>query len=137
MWASMLCWTRPLQRTRGRRSIPPFVKAYRKGISCEEMTLTHLAIIEDNHQHQHNILGHIDDDEEKFYDRITLEYQCVSLLRLGCPKHGFVEWIAESMTNNHVPIITIVGIIEAIFLCGLKQGARDSCPIASAVSVGG
>ena len=66
---------------------PPFVKAYRKGISCEEMTLTHLAIIEDNHQHQHNILGHIDDDEEKFYDRITLEYQCASLLRLGCSKH--------------------------------------------------
>ena len=77
-----------------------YVKAYRKGISCEEMTLIHLAIIEDNHKNRYTILGHIDDDEEKFYDRITMEYQCASLLRLGFPQHGYVEWVAESMTNN-------------------------------------
>ena len=99
------------------------------------MTLIHLAILEDNHQYQHNILGHIDDDEEKFYDRITMEYQCACLLRLGCPQEGFVEWIAESMTNNQVSIITIIGVIPAVFTCDLKQGSSDSCPIASAVSV--
>ena len=87
------------------------------------MTLIHLAIIEDNHQFQHNILGHLDDDEEKFYDRITLEYQCASLLRLGCPQQGFVEWAAESMTNINVTIVTIHGTIDAQFKCGLKQGA--------------
>ena len=99
------------------------------------MTLIHLAILEDNHQYQHNILGHIDDDEEKFYDRITMEYQCACLLRLGCPPEGYVEWIAESMTNNQVSIITIIGVIPAVFTCGLKQGSSDSYLITSAVSV--
>ena len=39
------------------------------------------------------------------------------------------------MTNNQVSIITMIGIISAVFTCGLKQGLSDSCPIASAVSV--
>ena len=59
---------------------PPYVKAYRKGISCEELTLLQLTMIEDNHQHLHNITAHLDNDEENFYDRITLEYQCACLL---------------------------------------------------------
>ena len=92
-------------------------------------------MIEDNHQHRHNVIAHLDDDEEKFYDRITLEYQCACLLRLGCPPEGFVEWAAESLNNNNVTIVTIKGLINAKFLCGLKQGAADSCPLASAVSV--
>lgn len=102
------------------KAYPPYVKAYCKGISCKELTLLQLAMIEDNHQHQHNIIAHLDDDKEKFYNCITLEYQCACLLRLGCPSSGFVKW-AASLNNNNVTIVTIKDLINAKFLCSLKK----------------
>ena len=54
--------------------MPDHIKAYPKGISVEEMTLLHLAMVEDVHQHQHTIFVQFDDDEEKFFDILLIEY---------------------------------------------------------------
>lgn len=102
------------------KAYPPYVKAYCKGISCEELTLLQFTMMEGNHQHRHNVIAHLDDDEENFYDRITLEYQCACLPRLWCSPIGFAKWAAESLNNNNATIVTIKGLINVKFLCGLK-----------------
>ena len=78
------------------------------------------------------MLGHLADDEEKFFDRITTELICTALRKRGCPPHGYVEWAAEQAHNIPVVILTRQGKINAMFKCGVKQGNAASCPYANA-----
>ena len=67
---------------------PLCIKSHRKVILCYEMKLIHLLIMEEVNQHQNLILENLDDDEENYYDLITLEFQFYSLLRLILPRKG-------------------------------------------------
>jgi hypothetical protein len=114
-------------------TLHPHICAYRKDHSVEDLTIIHTAILEDTHQHRHTLMGHLSDDEEKFFDRITPELIFTALHKRGCPEVGYVEWAAETIHKVAVTIITWQGHTNAKFKCGIKQGSATSCPYANAV----
>ena len=71
--------------------LPPHIFAYRENKSCNDITLSHAAAIEDTMQHRHTVYAQIDEDLEKYFDRITLEMQCAALKHHGCPDHGYID----------------------------------------------
>ena len=100
----------------------------------DEMTLIHMAALEDVNQHQHCLLAHIQDDWEKMFDHIPLELQIYAIRDRGCPNEGYSEWLAEDQQNNTVHIITLAGTLKAKYQIGIKQGQGISCPCASCTS---
>ena len=75
----------------------------------------------------------IDEDEEKFFDRIPLEIILASMRVSGFPMQGFIEFKANCMDNKEVEIITNKGNARATFSCGLEQGNPDSPTVANLV----
>ena len=74
------------------------------------------------------------EDEERFFDRISLEVQLAELHILSFPEDGFMEFKAEEMTNVHVMgIWTRQGMVVAKFQHGLKQGSPLCCLMANLV----
>ena len=67
------------------------------------------------------------DDKEKYFDRLTMEYQCGAMVVAGCSKEGYVEMTAEDLHQRDVHIITDMGTVDAIFKCGLPQGSDTVC----------
>jgi hypothetical protein len=116
------------------KALPRYITAYRKNKSCVDITLSHAAAIEDVIQHQHTIIGQLDEDFEKYFDRITLEMQCVALKRHCCPDAGYIEFVADSFQDNAVDIITTIGHVHTTFPCGIKQGSTLSCILANLVA---
>ena len=57
-------------------------------------------------------------DKEKCFDRITLKYQCATILIASCPQQDSVEMKAEDIHNRMVRTITNVGIVQEICACG-------------------
>ena len=114
-------------------SFPDTVKAYRPGHSCTDITLSHLAALEDVQQHRHTILAQLDEDKEKFFDHITLELQLLPFILEGFPPKGFLEFLTESLSGLTIHIRTQHGTVTAPFLCGIKQGSAFSCLIANMV----
>ena len=51
------------------------IAAYHKGHSCTDLTLNHLLAIENTTTHRTQILAQIDEDKEKYFDRISKELQ--------------------------------------------------------------
>ena len=60
-------------------SMPHYINVYRKVKALEDITLAHILTLEDINQSAHCILAVINDNEEKFFDRITLELLCTAL----------------------------------------------------------
>jgi hypothetical protein len=75
------------------------------------------------------------EDEEKFFDRVSLEVQLAVLTILGFPAEGFLEMKAEEMDNISVEIHTRHGTIIGKFLHGLKQGSPLSCLLSNLVLI--
>jgi hypothetical protein len=66
------------------------------------------------------------EDEEKFFDRVSLEVQLAVMFILGFPMEGLLEMKAEEMNNISVEIHTRHGQVIGKFLHGLKQGSPFS-----------
>ena len=65
----------------------------------------------------------IDEDEEKFFDRIPLVISLAAMRTNGFPEEGFVELKANCMgTDKIVQILTDIGIVTGQFNCGIEQG---------------
>jgi hypothetical protein len=75
------------------------------------------------------------EDEEKFFDRVSLEVQLAVLFILGFPLEGFLEMKSEEMDNISVEIHTRHGQVIGKFLHGLKQGSPLSCLISNLVLI--
>jgi len=75
----------------------------------------------------------IDEDEEKFFDRVCIEIILASMKINGFPDQGFLEMKACAMGEKLVEIITCKGVAFAKFVCGLEQGNPDSPTIANLV----
>jgi len=75
----------------------------------------------------------IDEDEEKFFDRIPVEILLTAMRVNGFPEQGFLEIKASGMGAKYVDIITKKGIAYAKFICGLEQGNPDSPTVANLV----
>ena len=59
------------------------------------------------------------EDEEKFFDRVSLEVQLAVMFILGFPMEGLLEMKAEEMDNISVEIHTRHGQVIGKFLHGL------------------
>ena len=113
---------------------PPTIRAYRQGMSTSFITLIDLALREDALSFG-RYLALTAEDEEKFFDRVSLEVQLAVLYILGFPMEGLLEMKAEEMDNISVEIHTRHGQVIGKFLHGLKQGSPLSCLISNLVLI--
>jgi len=106
--------------------------AYRKGRGCASLVTMELSFREDCAEHNLPVLQ-LDEDEEKFFDRVPVEILLAAMRTNGFPNQGFLEIKASSMQAKTVEIITSTGIAYAKFVCGLEQGNPDSPTISNLV----
>jgi len=106
--------------------------SYRPGMGCATLVGVEQAFREDCIQ-SGIPSAQIDEDEEKFFDRIPLEIILAAMRVCGFPNQGFLEFKANCMDNKHVEIITNKGSARATFSCGLEQGNPNSPTIANLV----
>ena len=113
---------------------PPSIRAYRQGMSTSFITLLDLSVREDAVTFG-RMMALTSEDEEKFFDRVSLDVQLAILTILGFPTEGFLEIKAEEMDNISVEIHTRHGTIIGKFLHGLKQGSPLSCLLSNLVLI--
>jgi len=106
--------------------------AYQKGKGCSNLVTTELSFREDCLE-SHAPAVQIDEDEEKFFDRIPVEILLAAMRVNGFPNQGYIEIKASAMQAKTVEIITSKGITYARFICGLEQGNPDSPTISNLV----
>jgi len=106
--------------------------AYRKGRGCSSLVTTELCFREDCNEHNLPVLQ-LDEDEEKFFDRVPVEILLAAMRTNGFPCQGFIELKASCMQEKMVEIITSKGIAYAKFVCGLEQGNPDSPTVSNLV----
>jgi len=112
--------------------IPDGVSAYREGKGCAMLVATEMSVREDCIES--NIPScRLDEDEEKFFDRISLELILAVLRMNGFPVKGFLELKASCMWDEDVDILTDKGTVFSKFKCGLEQGNPDSPKMANLV----
>ena len=75
---------------------PPSIRAYRQGMSTSFITLLDISVREDAITFG-RMMALTSEDEEKFFDRVSLEVQLAVLTILGFPAQGFLEMKAEEM----------------------------------------
>ena len=108
------------------------IVAYRPGKGCHSLVTVEQCFREDCREH--NLpAAQIDEDEEKFFDRIPVEILLTAMRVNGFPEQGFLEIKASGMGAKYVDIITKKGIAYAKFICGLEQGNPDSPTVANLV----
>jgi len=106
--------------------------AYQKGKGCANLVTTELCFREDCLEN-HMPSVQIDEDEEKFFDRIPVEILLAAMRVNGFPEQGYIEIKASAMESKTVEIITAKGVTYARFICGLEQGNPDSPTISNLV----
>ena len=99
----------------------PEITAYRKNKSVNDITLDQRCTIEDALEFE-RLLGIIKEDEEKCFDRVTVELQMMAMKTFGFPDQGYCEWNMESMFGRGVNINTKYGNVMANFLTGNLKG---------------
>jgi len=108
------------------------ITAYQKGKGCANLVTTELCFREDCLESSVPAVQ-IDEDEEKFFDRIPVEILLAAMRINGFPTKGYIEIKASAMESKTVEIITAKGITYARFVCGLEQGNPDSPTVSNLV----
>jgi len=108
------------------------ITAYQKGKGCSNLVTTELCFREDCLENSVPSVQ-IDEDEEKFFDRIPVEILLAAMRINGFPATGYIEIKASAMESKTVEIITAKGITYARFVCGLEQGNPDSPTVSNLV----
>jgi len=106
--------------------------AYQKGKGCANLVTTELSFREDCLESWGPAVQ-IDEDEEKFFDRIPVEVLLAAMRVNGFPHQGYIEIKASAMESKTVEIITAKGVTYARFICGLEQGNPDSPTVSNLV----
>ena len=68
----------------------------------------------------------LDEDEEKYFDRILDELQEAVMGAIGIPDEEYMEINSEDMINRVCTVLTHRGEVEIKFLVGLPQGQKLS-----------
>ena len=108
------------------------ITAYQKGKGCANLVTTELCFREDCLESSVPSVQ-IDEDEEKFFDRIPVEILLAAMRINGFPSTGYIEIKASAMESKTVEIITAKGVTYARFVCGLEQGNPDSPTVSNLV----
>ena len=106
--------------------------AYRTGRGCTTLVTAELCFREDCLEHGFPTLQ-LDEDEEKFFDRIPVEILLAAMRTCGFPDQGYLELKASAMGAKHVDIVTCKGTAYAKFVCGIEQGNPDSPTVSNLV----
>ena len=106
--------------------------AYQRGKGCANLVTTELSFREDCLE-SYAPSVQIDEDEEKFFDRIPVEILLAAMRVNGFPNQGYIEIKASAMEAKTVEIITAKGVTYARFICGLEQGNPDSPTVSNLV----
>ena len=109
-----------------------YINVYPKCKSLNDLMLDHLLILEDINQSEYCILAVISDDEEKFFDRITLELLC-TLYQHDYLVTGYAKWAAESLTFTKAHITTIHITLIVMVTSGSRQGSSLVYPFSNTV----
>ena len=108
------------------------IVAYRRGRGCHSLVTIEQCFREDCVAGPWPVVQ-LDEDEEKFFDRVSVEIILAAMRVNGFPEQGFLEFKASAMGPKLVEIITSKGRAFAKFICGLEQGNPDSPTIANLV----
>jgi len=108
------------------------IVAYRRGRGCHSLVTIEQCFREDCVAGPWPVVQ-LDEDEEKFFDRVSVEILLAAMRVNGFPAQGYVEFKASAMSPKLVEIITSKGRAFAKFVCGLEQGNPDSPTIANLV----
>ena len=106
--------------------------AYRPGMGCHSLVTIEQCFREDCVEGNWPAVQ-LDEDEEKFFDRIPVAILLAAMRVNGFPEQGFLEFKASAMGAKEVDIITCKGTTYARFVCGLEQGNPDSPTVANLV----
>ena len=106
--------------------------AYRVGKGCHSLVTIEQSFREDCVEGEWPAVQ-LDEDEEKFFDRIPVAILLAAMRVNGFPEQGFLEFKASAMGAKEVDIITCKGTAYARFVCGLEQGNPDSPTVANLV----
>ena len=68
-------------------------------------------MVEDINQHQHTIMYHMEDEEVKYYDRITLKFKFSILMGLRFPKQVYNEGLAENIDCTEFLISNVQDVL--------------------------
>ena len=112
--------------------LPKGLRAYRPAMGTDQIILTDMAVKEDALEFN-KLLARTEEDKENIYDRISLEIQVISMLRLGFPQMGYVECKVDDMMDRNVKIVTRQCTAFSKFTCGLPQGSPLSCAIVNLI----
>ena len=115
-------------------TLPPYITVYHKGKSIDDLTLNHIIFLEDIQQFPYDISSALSDDIEKSFDIITTETQIVAMYQHSCPRHGYVEWVAERSHHSVAIFTTKHTYILLSHLCGAKQGLSFACSPSNVVA---
>ena len=108
------------------------IVAYRKGRGCHSLVTIEQCFREDCVAGPWPVVQ-LDEDEENFFDRVSVEVLLAAMRVNGFPEQGYLEFKASAMSPKLVEIITSKGKVFAKFICGLEQGNPDSPTIANLV----
>ena len=108
------------------------VTAYRKGKSAVDIMTSVICMIEEAHT-TGDPLVLLDEDEEKFFDRIHHELQGATMIACGMPDQGYIEFKNEDMEGRQTFVITNRGMVQIEYAVGLPQ-ARSSVSSAATSS---
>jgi len=106
--------------------------AYRKGKGCHSLVTVEQSFREDCLESEYPTVQ-LDEDEEKFFDRVPVAILLAAMRVNGFPEQGYIEFKASAMGAKEVEIVTCKGTAYATFICGLEQGNPDSPTVANLV----
>ena len=104
-----------------------YITAYLKGKSIVDLTLNHIIFLENVQQFSSHYSVALSDDIEKSFDRITAKTWIVAMYQHEYPRHGYVEWIAETSHHSNTTFTTKHAHITLPNLCGAKQRSSFVC----------
>jgi len=106
--------------------------AYRRGKGCHSLVTVEQSFREDCLEGSFPTVQ-LDEDEEKFFDRVPVAVLLAAMRVNGFPEQGYLEFKASAMGSKEVEIVTCKGVVYARFICGLEQGNPDSPTVANLV----
>ena len=101
-----------------RTGLESYLKAYRKNKSTSDISITEACMKEDAEEAGTSFLR-LEQDEQKFFDRISLAMQLAAMICFGFPEEGYMEFKCEDVTDRYAVIKTRSGQIIARYFIGL------------------
>ncbi|KAL7526273.1 hypothetical protein ACHAWF_006126 [Thalassiosira exigua] len=99
--------------------------AYRRGKGAIDAVIPIVTMLEECYV-TGEMVGLLDEDEEKYFDRILHDVQQGTMMAIGMPDQGYREIKEEDMTDRICTVTTNLGNAVIRYLVGAPQGQKMS-----------